>query len=288
MIRPFYEDAAVTLYLGDCREVLPTLDVVDQVITDPPYSEHTHAKQWIGAALTDDGKARVSTAHKELGFESLTTELRLFAATQFQRLARRWVLVFSDLEGAHLWQAALAGNRNAFLPRGEVPTSPLDYVRTCVWDKVDSAPQFTGDRPAASAEAIVVAHPRGKKAWNGGGQRNVFRHAVNGERGDKPHPTTKPETLMRELVTLFTDPGDLILDPFGGSGTTAVAAKRLGRRCILIEREEKYCEVAANRLRQSALDLWEPGKAGDAVDPVNRGTTDRPRATDLFPEDQSA
>lgn len=242
-MRPYYDDGAVQIYYGDCREVLPSLGPVDHFVTDPPYSTHTHAKQWIGSALTDDGKARVSTAHKELGFDPLSEELRGFVAVQGAKMCRRWFLAFTDIESVFDW-------------RRSVLTAGMDYVRACIWDKVDSAPQFTGDRPAASAEAIVVAHAKGKKAWNGGGGRGVFRHAVNAERGSKPHPSTKPEPLMRELVSLFTDAGDLIVDPFAGSGTTAVAAKRLGRRCILIEQQEKYCEIAAKRLAQGALDLF--------------------------------
>jgi DNA modification methylase len=253
----YYEEAGITIWHGDCRDVLPDLwagSSIDHMITDPPYSEHTHAKQWIGAALTADGKVRVSTAHKGLGFEALSAELQLFICAEAARLVRRWVLAFSDVESIGQWQQA-------------VRVVGLDYVRALIWDKVDGAPQFTGDRPAAGAEAIVAAHTQGKKRWNGGGGRNVLRHAVNGDRGAKPHPSTKPEPLMAELVSLFTDPGDLILDPFGGSGTTAVAAKRLGRRCILIEREEKYCEIAAKRLSQGALDLFGVGATVDAIDP---------------------
>jgi DNA modification methylase len=241
-MKPYYEQDGITIFCGDRRDVLPSLGTVDHVITDPPYSAHTHAKQWIGAALTSDGKPRVSTAHKELGFAPLSEELRGWISVWTERNCRRWFLAFTDLESVFVWKWALI-------------TAGLDYVRACVWDKVDGAPQFTGDRPAAGAEAIICAHLRGAKRWNGGGKRGLYRHAVNRERGAKPHPSTKPELLMVELVADFTDPGDLILDPFMGSGTTLVAAKRLGRRAIGIEIDETYCRVAMTRLRQLALRL---------------------------------
>jgi site-specific DNA-methyltransferase (adenine-specific) len=237
--REYYRDASCVIYHGDCREILPGLEPVDSVITDPPYSEHTHAKQWIAHALSD-GDKRVATKHKGLGFDHISEEMMGFVAAQCQRLAKRWTLVFCDIESIAIWRAALL--------RAE-----LDYVRACVWDKVDSAPQFTGDRPAAGAEAIVCAHQPGKKQWNGGGRRNVFRHAVNAEKGAKPHPSTKPLPLMTELVSLFTDDSETVLDPFMGSGTTLRAAKDLGRRAIGIEVEEKWCEAAAKRLSQEVL-----------------------------------
>lgn len=242
MVEPYYEDAegGITIYVGDCRDILPSIERVDHVITDPPYSEHTHAKQWIGAALTSDAKPRVNTAHKELGFDALSPDLRAFCAAEFARVAERWSLMFTDLEGISEW-------------RGDVLAAGLDYVRSCIWDKVDGAPQFTGDRPAAGAEAIVCAHRPGKKRWNGGGRRNVFRVRANGERGAKPHPSTKPVVLMRTLIELFTDPGDLILDPFMGSGTTLRAAKDCGRRAIGIEADAKYGPIAIERLRQGVL-----------------------------------
>lgn len=226
------------LRLGDCIAGLRELadDSVDVTITDPPYSAHTHAKQWVGAALTEQGAKRVKTSHTGLTFEHLTVEQAAECALQWRRIVRRWVLVFTDIEGIAVWSLALAN-------------AGLDYVRTCIWDKVDGAPQFTGDRPAAGAEAIVVAHRPGKKRWNGGGRRNVFRFEVNGERGDKPHPTTKPLPLMRELVSLFSDPGELILDPFAGSGSTGVACRQLGRRFIGWELNREYFDIACRRLR---------------------------------------
>lgn len=75
------------------------------------------------------------------------------------------------------------------------------------------------------------------------------------------HPNEKPLALVRKLVTLGTQSSEIILDPFAGSGTTGRAAKDLGRKAVLIEREERYCEIAANRMRQEVFDFGEPKSA---------------------------
>lgn len=246
-MRPYYEDSAVTLYHGDCREVLPQLEPVEHVITDPPYEAEAHTQARRVKRGFEVGTAR--TKHEMrvevLPFPAITEEERHFVATEIGRLAQRWALVFCQAEAAGAWEDSLV-------------LAGLARKRWCVWVKPDGQPQFSGDRPGVGYETIVACHAPGRSRWNGGGKVGVFTHIKNDGKGQAPHPTTKPEPLMSELVTLFTDQGETILDPFGGSGTTAVAAKRLGRRCVLIEREEKYCEVAAKRLQQSALDLWTP------------------------------
>lgn len=228
------------LNLGSCLDPLTGLasladKSVDVTITDPPYSEHTHAKQWVGAALTERGARRVKMSHTGLTFAHVDPVQAAEVALQVARVTRRWGLIFTDLEGIAIWTMVTAN-------------AGLDYVRTCIWDKVNGAPQFTGDRPAAGAEAIVVVHQPGRKSWNGGGRRNVFRYEANGERGDKPHPTTKPLPLMRELVSLFSDPGETILDPFAGSGSTGVACIQLDRNFVGWELSPEYHAIATRRL----------------------------------------
>jgi DNA modification methylase len=80
----------------------------------------------------------------------------------------------------------------------------------------------------------------------------IFRYRAVGVDGGKVHPTQKPEALMRWCMS-FAGVNDAVLDPFMGSGTTLVAAKRLGRKAIGIEREQQYCDLAVQRLRQGSL-----------------------------------
>lgn len=242
-MRPYYADESVTIYHGDCEGVLPALGAVDHVITDPPYEAEAHAKgrrasppKVRSAAWTGDDPAIA----RPLGFEPITPELRAVAGAEMARLARGWILVFCQVEAAMLW-------RHAVEP-------PARYVRTQVWRKPNGAPQFTGDRPGMGYESIVTAWAGdGRSRWNGGGRHGYYE--FNTVRGGTGHTTEKPIELMRELVALFSDPGDVILDPFAGSGTTGRAAKDLGRRAILIERDERWCEAAAERMAQAALPL---------------------------------
>lgn len=105
-------------------------------------------------------------------------------------------------------------------------------------------------------EAFVAMHADGRSKWNGGGRHGVF--IVNKGCGGMPseHPTTKPLQLIKDLVWLFSEEGDTVLDCFAGSGTTLRAAKDLGRKAIGIEIEERYVEIAIKRLQQEVLPLY--------------------------------
>ena len=248
----YYSDDLVTLYHGTYEDVLPSLDSVDVVICDPPYSEHTHKNIRSAKMLANDRGGRYGADTRrnvDLGFESLSEDDRALLAFHFARLSRRWILVFSDVESDHLWRDSLTENG-------------LDYVRTGAWIKTGSTPQFSGDRPATGFEAITIAHPSGRKRWNGGGQHAVWNVPIVLNRsGREPrwHTTQKPLALMSALVELFSDPGEVILDATAGSGTTGVAAKQLGRRSILIERDEKHCESIVTRMQAAVpLDLYTP------------------------------
>jgi len=224
----YYRAAGIEIHHGDCRAILGALPPVDHVMTDPPYGGDTHAG------------ARTGSAHQNsvlVDFEA--TDARAIAYTLELVRLKRWAILTCD------WQHVL--------PLKEHPPVGWRFVRHGAWIKPNGTPQFTGDRPAQGWEAVAILHAgiSGRMRWNGGGLPAVWMH--NKVVGD--HPTGKPESLLREWITQFTDPGDLILDPFMGSGTTLVAAKRLGRRAIGIEIEEHYCEIATRRLAQDALPL---------------------------------
>jgi site-specific DNA-methyltransferase (adenine-specific) len=188
-----------SLHEGDCLAGLASMadGSVDVVITDPPYEAEAHTSQRLVARA--GGKLEV----EPLTFPPITEELRIESA---HHMARRWILVFCQVEAAMKWRAALEAG-------GAV------YKRTCQWIKPDGKPQYSGDRPGIGYESIVACHAPGRSTWNGGGSHGVF---IVNKGGDvrTGHQTQKPLALMAILVRLFSNPGELILDPFAGSGTT--------------------------------------------------------------------
>ncbi len=237
-----------TLIHGDCLEVLPGLMKADDlaadgfgaVITDPPYESHMHAAKRGETAGVSARRIRVD-GHANpppVDFDSIDG-VREAVTWQLVAATDGWCLIFCTPEGVAAWRDALeaAGAR---------------YKRACHWVKPDSAPQFNGQGPAMGAENFVAAWcGPGLSRWNGGGRRNVFTHNVNGPARHGGHPTEKPVSLMAELVGLFTDPGDHVLDPFMGSGSTGVACVRSGRAFTGIERDERYFHMACDRIREA-------------------------------------
>ncbi len=232
-------EARCAIVEGDCLDLLPSLPgrSVDHVICDPPYEADAHTAQ--RRIKTSGGGGSYGVAEiQPLAFPPITARERIASADGMARVAKRWLLAFCQVEATTPW-------RQAFEAGG------AKYKRTAIWVKPDGQPQLSGDRPGMGYESICICHAPGRTRWNGGGRTGVFTHLrnpVGPAHGKAPHPTTKPLALMLELVELFTDPGDLVLDPFAGSGTTGVACLRLGRRFIGIERDAKYAQVARERL----------------------------------------
>jgi len=232
-----------TLYLGDCRDVLPTLESVHHVITDPPFEKeaHTLQRRALGRG-PEHGRRDIESA--ALPFAAITAEDRAIVSAEFARLAHGWILVFCQAEAVADWRQSLEAGGAA-------------YRRAMVWLKPDGMPQFTGDRPGMGYESIVAAWGgKGRSHWFGGGRHGVFtftKHdAGSGHGGEaNPHPTTKPMRLMSELVRLFTEPRSVILDPFMGSGTTGAAALSEGRRFVGIEADARYFDLAVAKVREA-------------------------------------
>ena len=211
--------AAWCVVEGDCRRILPTLSPVDHVITDPPYDERTHSR----ARSLKGGGSDIA-----IDFDTLDVAT---VAPLMLRVTSRWLVAFCSLEMLGEYRTALGDS----------------YLRSGIWDRPDGTPQISADRPGQAAEGIAIAHGPAKKRWNRSGTRGMWRCGV--ERVERHgHPTPKPIDLMLALVADFTDPGDLILDPFCGSGTTGVACLRLGRRFLGFDLKPAYAELAHDRL----------------------------------------
>ncbi len=234
---PYYEHGGITIFHGDCREILPQLEPVDLVLTDPPYP---------GLVGGHDRNAPGGVSKR-------------YAVTQ--SVGREWDISFDDwwqlVEGRAIYGLQVfCSHHSVALIRNATTCRP---VTLAVWYRRNSTP--TGKNlPRYTTEYIWWLNKAAGLSWDAFSttlfdvpmpQSGCFRTERFVDRdGATVHPTQKPLTLIRQLLACG---GQTVLDPFMGTGTTLRAAKDLGRRAIGIEIEEKYCEIAAERLRQEVL-----------------------------------
>lgn len=222
-----------TLYLGSCLDILPQIDPVSHVICDPPFEAEAHRD------IRRTHKSIKSGVSAGLGFSAITEDMRNLLAKWGTKNTSGWCIYFCQVEAVSIWRDAIESYNGK-------------YKRACVWIKPDSSPQFNGQMPAQGYESIVCQWAgEGHSRWNGGGRRGVFSHNTNNPDREGTHPTEKPISLMKELVILFTNLGDVVCDPCMGSGTTGVACAKMRRKFIGIEIDPTYFDIACKRIEDA-------------------------------------
>jgi site-specific DNA-methyltransferase (adenine-specific) len=248
-VTPYWQDGTVTLYHGDCREVLPALGVAaDCIVADPPYGETSlpwdrWPHGWLGAAalVTSSpwcfGSLRMYLLHATefLATWKLSQDVIWekhngsgAGADRFRRVHEQlshwyrgaWAGIYHDVPRFAATPQQVA--RNGTAERRGTGVHRGEYRTASTWAE-------TGQRLARSVIQVASAH------------------------GTAIHPTEKPVRLLDPLIAYAWPPGGLVADPFAGSGSTLVAARNQGRRAIGIEADERYCELAARRLSQQVL-----------------------------------
>lgn len=214
---PYYDAGGITIYHGDCRQILPMLGRFDLLMADPPYG--------IGEGYKSNGKKKPDARW------SGRKQREYYGETWDNEPAQGWLMELAREMCAK--QIIFGGN---YYP---LPPTPCWLV----WDKAN------GENSYADCELawtnLEKAVRRKVHQWHG-----MIRKG--GE--DRHHPTQKPLEVIQWAILQAGDV-ETILDPWAGSGTTGHAAKNLGKRAVLIEREERYCEIAALRLAQDVLPL---------------------------------
>jgi len=248
-----------TLYLGDALEVLPTVGMVDCVVTDPPY------------AITNEGMwhiGRPGKGSRRFDFFAGDSDWPAMTKTVLSA-AQHTMALMAPAASAYWW----CGHRE-FGPLVDLYESAGYRTRFLVWAKKAPSPPPPGAGWPSGAELCVYAFRPGR-TWTHAGSNpppsNVivsdsYRH---GQPGKADHPTQKPGRVIEPLIIASSTPAQTILDPFMGSGTTGVACVQLGRSFIGIEIEERYFDIACERIsraeRQPDMFVQKPVHEGMAL-----------------------
>ena len=261
----YYSDDDVTIYCGDIREWQAT-EMCAAVVTSPPYN--------VGIEYEDHVDAMSWSAYESLALDSCQVIERALIDR-----GRAWVNVAPcvadapNSAGFHSGRASKARASLISIWSSSLEGMGLDPVDVVSWSSVRGAGTAWGSWQSPSApnlrgdwEAVLLYRkgewartpPPGMESWKDS-EGNWPALASNvwtiQPEGREFHPAPFPVELPKRCIRLSTWPGECVLDPFMGSGTTLLAARALGRKAIGIELSERYCEIAATRLAQGVLDL---------------------------------
>jgi DNA modification methylase len=247
---PYYCDDYACIIHADCRDILPLLEPVDLVLTDPPYGHNNNngdlIHNWEKALGQSNGQEAEARPIANDGREEASALVKLLFE-ESARLLR---------PGSCCCCCCCGGGPDPQFARWSLWLDEyLEFKQMVVWDK---GPMGMGWHYRRSYETVLVAQKKGAACkWYDTTDRieNIIRNIPKIIPSKIDHPTPKPIALMAHFINLHTEPGNVVLDPFLGAGTTLVAAKNLRRKAIGIELEEKYCAIAVKRLAQEVLPL---------------------------------
>ena len=245
-----------TILDGDCIEMMNSLPAnsIDLIFADPPYNLQLRGD------LHRPDNSKVDAVDDEWD------QFASFAA--YDKFTRDWLKAARRLlkpNGA-IW--VIGSYHNIFRLGAELQNQGFWILNDVVWRKSNPMPNFRGKRFTNAHETMIWASKEegakytfnyeALKSLNEGIQMRSDwvlpicngHERLKDENGDKAHPTQKPESLLHRVLVGSTNPGDVVLDPFFGTGTTGAVAKMLGREFIGIEREEAYRKVAEKRLKK--------------------------------------
>jgi DNA modification methylase len=232
-VKPYFDDGTVTIYHGDCSVIAPQLGTFDLLCTDPPYG--------IGEARGKNksrGQVPIVDKRASGSAKRAVAPSRDYGVSDWDDAPPSHDLL-SMLRDKARWQCIFGGNYFALPPS------------SCwlVWDKENGETDFADCELAWTNYKRAVRRIRYQ--WHG-----MLRGGLSGKLAEpRYHPTQKPLAVMSWAVGLCPERPKSVIDPFMGSGTTLRACKDLGIRCVGIDREERYCEIAARRMSQQTLAL---------------------------------
>ena len=276
----YYDVGGIAIYKADCRQVMASLadGSVSMVFTDPPYGHNNND----GDLISNVEKAFPSR-RKRGDRGQVEYEERPIANDGFEDANLLVKCLFDESRrllvpgGCCCCCCGGGGGVNPQYARWSMwMDKRLQFKQMVIWDK---GPMGLGHHYRRSYEVVLVGEKKGAKTrWFDRTKRvdNIIRPGNYGIRkiipSEDQHPTEKPWELAAHFIRLHTEPGDLVLDAFSGGGSTLVAAKRLGRRAIGVELDERWCQYAADK-----LEAVRPGLLGVAPGTRPSGFFSKPK-----------